>query len=92
MSKQKLDLLQFAASNVAQARTRAVEIAWHQLRQAELRCVVFHNAPDHSVSHKIATGLSSSTHIEIVFHYLCAGEKNVKKSFHVDSRFENDER
>jgi len=28
MSKQKLDLLQFAASNVAQARTRAAEIMW----------------------------------------------------------------
>jgi hypothetical protein len=61
MAEQKLDLLQFTARNVAQARTRAAEIMWRQLRQAELRCVVFHNVPDHSVSHEIAPGLSSPT-------------------------------
>jgi len=59
MSEQKLDLLQFAASNVAQARTRAAEIMWRQLRQAELCGVVFNNMPDHSVSHEIAPGLAS---------------------------------
>jgi hypothetical protein len=61
MSKKKLDLLQFAASNVAQARTLAAEIMWCQLRQAELRCVVFHNVPDNSVGHEIAPGLSCPT-------------------------------
>jgi hypothetical protein len=61
VSKQKLDLLQFAASNVAQPRTRTAEIMWRQLRQAELRCVVFYNVLDHSVSHAVAPGFSSPT-------------------------------
>ena len=50
MSKQKLDLLQFVASNVVRSRTRAAEFMCCQLRQVELRCVVFHNVPGHSVS------------------------------------------
>src|ERR1700751_4724167 len=34
---------------------------WRQLGQAELLCVVFHNMPDHSVSHEIPPGLSNPT-------------------------------
>jgi hypothetical protein len=36
MSKQKLDLLQFASGNMAYTRTRAVQIMRRQLTQPEL--------------------------------------------------------
>jgi hypothetical protein len=34
---------------------------WGKLRQAELRCVVFDNMPDHAIRHEITPGLSGST-------------------------------
>ena len=61
VSKQKLDLLEFASSDMAKTRTRAAEIMWRQLTQPELCGVVFNNVPDHSVGHEIAPGLASST-------------------------------
>jgi len=61
VSKQKLNLLQFAASDMAKTGTRAAKIMRRQLMQPELCGVVFDNVPDHSVSHKVAPSLASST-------------------------------
>jgi hypothetical protein len=61
VSKQKLNLLQFAASDMAKTGTRAAEIMRRQLAQPELWGVVFDNVPDHSVSHEVAPSLASST-------------------------------
>jgi hypothetical protein len=50
VSKQKLNLLQFAASDMVKTGTRAAEIMRRQLTQPELCGVVFDNVPGTGIS------------------------------------------